>query len=78
MSCSLLAVIARAEDNLYRRLRNHAKQLKNDQIALRLSLNKETKSDILKKFSVTQAFDFEAAIHLEQWDDLETIIDVSL
>ncbi|KAI9770778.1 MAG: hypothetical protein M1840_003028 [Geoglossum simile] len=80
---SLLAVLARSEDNIetqlqfYLNLRGHAeafhKQLQ-DQLD-RLEVD-DAKEDLLKKYGTLAAFDLEAAVHLKSWDDLGQIIEV--
>lgn len=77
---SALVASARAEDNVenqlqyYLRLRKHVADFDNE-LQLRLQdLNEKWASDMLNKLAHLLVFDFEGAIHLQKWEDLEEIV----
>lgn len=85
MSCDFLAALllialARAEDNIevqldnYLELRRYADDYDTKLQEKLVELEEVVAQDLLGKLGVILAWDFEAAIHLKQWDSLREIV----
>ncbi|KAI9844559.1 MAG: hypothetical protein M1837_005518 [Sclerophora amabilis] len=78
---SLLIVLARSEDTIetqlqfYLSVRSHASDFQKSLYEHVDRLEGEAKKDLLKKYSALLVYQFEAAVRLESWDDLGSIIE---
>lgn len=76
---SALIALARTQDNVekqredYATMRKHAMAFDNE-LPEYLPLDEQSKDDMLRKHATLLAFDFEAAVALQQWDDLGGIV----
>ncbi len=77
---SALVALARTQDNVekqkqdYATMRKHVKAFDNELPEYLPQLDETSKDDMLRKHAALLAFDFEAAIALQQWEDLGGVV----
>lgn len=77
---SALVVLARTQDNVEKQLedygimRKHIMAFDNELPEYLPQLDEQSRDDMLRKHATLLAFDFEAAIALQQWEDLGSIL----
>ncbi|KAL1836750.1 hypothetical protein VTJ49DRAFT_4709 [Mycothermus thermophilus] len=81
---SALVALARTQDNIekqrddYTTMRKHIAAFDNELPEYLHQLDEHSRGDMLRKHAALLAFDFEAAVALQQWDDLGGIVQRSL
>ena len=77
---SALVALARTQDNVekqlqdYATMRKHVMAFDNELPEYLPQLDEQSRDDMLRKHATLLAFDFEAAVALQQWDDLSSIV----
>ncbi len=78
---SALVALARTQDNVekqlkdYATMRKHVTAFDNELPEYLPQLDETSRDDLLRKHATLLAFDFEAAVALQQWEDLGSVIE---
>ncbi|KAL2116517.1 hypothetical protein VTJ04DRAFT_8685 [Mycothermus thermophilus] len=81
---SALVALARTQDKVekqrddYSTMRKHVAAFDSELPQYLPKLDEQSRADILRKHAALLAFDFEAAVALQQWDDLGGIVQLSI